>query len=95
MFVTQEARADLRRIRTARAEWSDQSARELTFAILRRLRQISEFPESGRMIPEFQHEMLRELLEQGYRILYEVFPDRVEIFGVISSRQELVRSDVN
>lgn len=40
-------------------------------------------------------ESLREVLEQGYRILYEVFPDRVEIFGVISSRQELVRRDIN
>jgi hypothetical protein len=32
---------------------------------------------------------LREVLEQGYRILYEVFPDHVEVFGVVSSRQDV------
>jgi hypothetical protein len=30
------------------------------------------------------------MLAQGYRILYEVFPDRVEIFGIISSRQDVM-----
>ena len=41
------------------------------------------------MIPEFQMEHLREVLEQGFRILYEVFPDRIEVFGVVSSRQDV------
>ncbi len=50
---------------------------------------MSEFPNSGRKIPEFQAEHLREILEQGYRIMYEVFPDRIEVFGVVSSRLDL------
>ncbi|MGE0599947.1 MAG: type II toxin-antitoxin system RelE/ParE family toxin [Dehalococcoidia bacterium] len=94
-FVTPEARQDLRNIRDFRSQWAPESAQDLIFAILRRLRQVRDFPNSGRIIPEFQMESLREVLEQGYRILYEVFPDRVEIFGVISSRQELVRRDIN
>jgi plasmid stabilization system protein ParE len=65
VFVTPEARADLRALRSARAEFSEDSAQELLFALLRRLRQIREFPGSGRMIPEFQLESLREILEQG------------------------------
>lgn len=88
--LTETARADLRRIREARAEFSSTStASDLILAFLRRLRQIREFPMSGRMIPELQHERLRDVLEQGYRILYEVFPDRVEVFGVVSSRQDI------
>ncbi|MBE0611321.1 MAG: hypothetical protein IH609_18205 [Dehalococcoidia bacterium] len=51
--------------------------------------QLAEFPWSGRVIPEFQTEHLREVLEQGFRILYEVFPDRIEVFGMISSRRNL------
>jgi plasmid stabilization system protein ParE len=84
-----EARDDLRALRASRAEWSAESANQLVFSLLRRLGQIREFPRSGRVIPEFQIQNLREVLEQGYRLLFEVFPDRVEVFGVISSRQEL------
>jgi plasmid stabilization system protein ParE len=87
--LTFSARADLRSIREARAQFSEESATELAFALLRRLRQLRDFPYSGRAIPELQHRNLREVLEQGYRILYEVFPDRVEVFGIISSRQQL------
>lgn len=41
------------------------------------------------MIPEFQSQRLREVLEQGYRILYQVFEDRIEVFGVVHSRQDV------
>ena len=57
--------------------------------MIARADQIADFPRSGRKIPEFQAEHLRGVLEQGYRIMYEVFPDRIEVFGVISSRQDL------
>jgi plasmid stabilization system protein ParE len=79
--LTFSARADLRSIRERRAEFSEASANDLLFAILRRLRQLRDFPRSSRVIPELQLDNLREVLEQGYRILYEVFPDRVEVFG--------------
>ena len=91
-----DASAEVEAISARRADWSTaESAGQLADDIVRRGRQLSDFPRSGRIIPEFQLQNLREVLEQGYRILYEVFPDRVEIFGVISSRQDLVRPDVN
>ena len=40
-------------------------------------------------MPEFQMEHLREVLEQGFRICYEVLPERLEVFGVVSSRRDL------
>lgn len=43
--------------------WSEESARALRAAIIERGEQIAEFPQSGRMIPEFQVEQLREVLE--------------------------------
>lgn len=91
--LTFSARADLRAIREGRAQYSEDSATELAFALIRRLRQIRDFPASGRMVPELQHPNLREVLEQGFRILYEVFPDRVEVFGIVSSRQQLAPDD--
>ena len=87
--LTESARDDLRRIRESRAEYSERSASDLALALLRRLRQVRDFPLSGRIIPEYQHENLREVLEQGFRILYEVLPDQVEVFGIVSSRQDI------
>lgn len=84
-----EAQADVAAIAAGRAEFSERSAGKLAGAIIARADQVADFPYSGRVIPEFQVENLREVLEQGYRILYEVFPDRIEVFGVMSSRQDL------
>jgi plasmid stabilization system protein ParE len=83
-----EAVADIETIIGGRAGWSEDSALQLAAAIIARADQITDFPRSGRMIPEFQMEHLREVLEQGFRILYEVFPGRIEVFGVVSSRQD-------
>lgn len=45
----------------------------------------------GRVIPEFGNPLLRELIEGGYRLLYEVFPDRVEVWGVAYGRERLIK----
>jgi plasmid stabilization system protein ParE len=84
-----EAVADIEAIVGSRGAWSEDSALRLAAAIIARADQMADFPRSGRMIPEFQMEHLREVLEQGYRILYEVFPNHVEVFGVVSSRQDV------
>ena len=89
MIVLPEARADLRGVRERRAQFSEESAADLILALVRRVRQIRDFPQSGRMIPEFQHPALREMLEQGFRVMYEVFEDRTEVFGVLHSRQDI------
>jgi hypothetical protein len=34
---------------------------------------LKEFPESGRMIPEADDPTLREIIVQGYRIMYRPF----------------------
>jgi plasmid stabilization system protein ParE len=83
------SRDDIDSIASGRAEWSDESANHLRAAIFNRAEQVSQFPNSGRIIPEFQMGHLREVLEQGYRIMYEVFEDRIEVFGVVSSRKDV------
>lgn len=85
-----DAVIDVEAIADQRTAWStEESGTGLARDIVARGQQLAEFPWSGRVIPEFQTEHLREVLEQGFRILYEVFPDRVEVFGVISSRRNL------
>jgi plasmid stabilization system protein ParE len=87
------AAGQLDEIAGGRALWSEASAIRLRASVLRRTDQIADFPRSGRMIPEFQMEHLREVLEQGYRILYEVFEDRVEVFGVADARRDVFAED--
>lgn len=58
--------------------------------LLRRADQLAAFPDMGRVIPELQSPLLRELMETPYRILYERFPDRVEILAVAHGKQMLV-----
>ena len=85
-----DAVIDVEAIADQRTAWStEERGTGLARDIVARGQQLSEFPRSGRVIPEFQTEHLREVLEQGFRILYEVFPDRIEVFGVISSRRNL------
>jgi len=42
-----------------------------------------QFPEAGRMVPEFGRRDLRELLFQKYRIVYRVKPNEVQIVTVV------------
>ena len=48
----------------------------------RRSRQIGAFPQSGRMVPEYQDIDVREVVEPPYRIVYRVTADRVDVLAV-------------
>jgi plasmid stabilization system protein ParE len=79
----------IRRIKVLRNQLSDGAGDRIASAILDRGDQLERFPRSGRTMPEFQMEHLREIQEREFRICYEVLPDRIEVFGVVSSRQDL------
>ena len=56
-------------------------------AIVERVEQLSAFPDSGRMVPEFEVEWLRELELPPYRIVYRRDPDVVTIVRVLRSER--------
>lgn len=43
----------------------------------------------GRLVPEADREDVRELIFQGYRIIYRTKPDRVQIITVIHGSRNL------
>jgi plasmid stabilization system protein ParE len=51
---------------------------------------LETFPLSGRVIPEFGDEALRELILGNYRVLYRTHPDLVEILAVYHSARLLI-----
>lgn len=48
-----------------------------------------QFPQIGRMVPEFEMESIRELIYKSYRIIYELRSDRIEILTMIHSSRAL------
>ncbi len=84
-----KAKRDIRAIRNQRTAYSPMSADALVKSLARRTLQLAEFPESGRIIPEFDNVYLREVIEQDFRIMYERFPDEVVIIAVLPGRMSL------
>ncbi|OWK39089.1 hypothetical protein FRUB_06171 [Fimbriiglobus ruber] len=43
----------------------------------------------GAIVPEFEDESLRELLESPYRIVYRVYTDRVDVVAVVHGARQM------
>ena len=43
--------------------------------IFKRVEILRTYPESGKIVLEFNRETVRELVEGNYRIVYKIFPD--------------------
>ncbi len=56
---------------------------------------LSEFPESGRIVPEISRNEIREIVQGNYRIIYKVKPDEILILVVKSYRQQLKNNEVD
>ena len=56
-----------------------------------RVDRLVKFPLSGREVPELDSVNMRELIVEGFRIIYEVKNDLVGIIAVINGRQDIRR----
>jgi len=59
--------------------------------IIRRSEQIAEFPMSGRKVPEYEAENIREIIEKPYRIIYRIKSDQIDILAVVHGAQLLAK----
>jgi addiction module RelE/StbE family toxin len=64
-------------------------AERLIDKLTRRSEQIAAFPLSGRMVPEYREESIREVIERPYRIIYRIKVDQIDILAVVHGAQEL------
>jgi plasmid stabilization system protein ParE len=64
-------------------------ARIVVKKIITATRKLSQFPNLGREVPEFQETKIRELFEYSYRIIYEVESEQVTIVAVIHGKRQL------
>jgi len=89
VFWTDQAVEQLVAIHAYVSQVSPEYADRLIDKITRRTEQIESFPTSGRVVPEMQLEQIRELIESGYRIIYYVGQQQVDILAVIHAAQKI------
>ena len=58
-------------------------AKQMVDKITNRSMQIAANPLSGRKVPEYDSDVIRELIEQPYRIIYRIKKDQIDILAVI------------
>ena len=64
-------------------EVGERLVREIVDAVLR----LADFPESGRMVPEFGLAQLREIIHPPFRIVYRLDNERVRVVRVWRSER--------
>ena len=84
---TDHAKRQLAAIHDYIAEDSPRYARHVVDRLTRRSQQIARFPHSGRIVPEFEHREIREIIDPPYRIVYRLGPERIDVLTVFHGAQ--------
>lgn len=67
--------------------------RRLIGEILEKAEMLGDFPDLGRMVPEFGHPRLRELIHPPFRIVYRREEDVIKVVRVWRSERQLTLPD--
>ena len=60
--------------------------------ITRRSQQIAEYPLSGRKVPEYDFNQIREVIEGPYRIIYHIKSGQIDVLAVIHGAMNILHS---
>ena len=89
---TDTAEGHLDAIYTYIALDSPEYAKRMVDRITRRSQQIADFPLSGRRVPEYNINEIREIIEVPYRIIYHIKPNQIDVLAVIHGARNVLRS---
>ena len=92
---TESAEKHLEAIHAYIAHVSPAYALRMVDRLTRRSQQISSAPLSGRRVPEYDLEPIRELIEGPYRILYHIRPDQIDVIAVIHGARNVLYEQAN
>ena len=94
VFWTETAQNHLDAIYAYIAQDSPRYALRMVDRLTCRSQQVANLPFSGRRVPEYDLEQIREIIEGKYRIIYYIKPDQIDILAVLhSARNALVDTD--
>ena len=80
---TDTAEAHLDAIHDYIAQNSPEYAKIVVDRLTRRSQQIGKFPFSGRSVPEYDIDQIREVIEGSYRIIYYIKSDQIDVLAII------------
>jgi toxin ParE1/3/4 len=89
------AKLDLKQIHDYIARDSKFYAQKVSIEIVEKSERLNSFPEVGRIVPELGDPNIRELLIYSYRLVYEVFPNKVEVLALIHSKRNFIKDFLN
>jgi addiction module RelE/StbE family toxin len=87
LFWTETAKQDLQTIRHYIAADNPTAAKRWIMRLRERTRNALHSPLAGRKVPEFSRDDIRELIEGNYRIVYQVFEDRLVVLTVFEGHR--------
>ncbi len=58
-------------------------AKRMVDHLTRRSMQIADFPLSGRRVPEYENDQIRDVIERAYRIIYHLKPEQIDVIAAI------------
>jgi len=65
-------------------------AKRMVDRITRRYQQNEDFPFSGRKVPEYDIDQIREVIEGPYRIIYHIKPAQIDVVAVIHGARDVL-----
>ncbi|KAA6183971.1 type II toxin-antitoxin system RelE/ParE family toxin [Thiohalocapsa marina] len=90
---TSTAEAHLDAIYAHIAQNSQTYALRVVDRITRRSSQIAEFPLSGRRVPEYEVEQIREVFSGSYRVIYHIKPDQIDVIAVLHGAMNILQDE--
>ncbi len=72
------------------AQDSPEYALRMVDRLTRRSRQIADAPLSGRRVPEYDLDQIREVIEKPYRIIYHIKPDQIDVIAVLHGARNVL-----
>jgi addiction module RelE/StbE family toxin len=76
------------------AQDNDAMALKFTDLIFSRSLIIEQNPLLGRIVPEFNRPEIRELIIEGYRLVYKIDKEKINILTVFEGHRLIKRSDI-
>ena len=95
VYWTDTAEEHLDAIHDYIAQDSPEYAKRMVDRLTRRSQQISDFPLSGRRVPEYDVDQIREVIEGSYRIIYFIKADQIEVLAVIHGSQNVLAASID
>jgi plasmid stabilization system protein ParE len=80
--------------RLARRYSPDRAAR-IVEQLVRRVDRLEDHPQLGRVVPEYGHRQLRELIDRWNRVLYRLRADAIEVVTIVPTRMPLDERDTD